>query len=150
MDEARHGIEFIGLNKAAQEDIGLWSGGKRPILIPSMKGLMIDLAAIMPFLFTIFFRLKKVPQVGGEAFEDSVRTALRSRGFGICLQGELRWPSGNPREVDAGVRVGDRLLLIECFSYEKGVHSRKIGSGANSSRPHRETTQGRKFRCFLG
>ena len=47
-----------------------------------------------------------------------VRTVLRSRAFGICLQGELRWPRGNPREVDAAVRIGDRLLLIECFSYE--------------------------------
>jgi hypothetical protein len=118
IEEAREGIEFISLNKAAQNNIGLWSGGKRPILIPSMSGLMIDLAAIMPFLYTIFFGLKKVPQVGGEAFEDSVRTALRSRGYSICLQGELRWLSGNPREVDAGVRIGDRLLLIECFSYE--------------------------------
>ena len=43
---------------------------------------------------------------------------LRSRKFDICLQGELRWPTGNPREVDAGVRMGDRLLLIECFTYE--------------------------------
>ena len=118
IDEARQGIEFISLSKAAQKNIGLWSGGKRPILIPSVSGLMIDLAAIIPFLYTIFFGLKKVSQVGGEAFEDSVRTALRSRGFGICLQGELRWTSGNPREVDAGVRIGDRLLLIECFSYE--------------------------------
>ena len=118
IDEARMGMEFISLSKATQKNIGLWSGGKRPILIPSMNGLMIDLAAIMPFLYTIFFGLKKVPQIGGEAFEDSVRTALRSRGFGICLQGELRWPSGNRREVDVGVRRDDRLLLIECFSYE--------------------------------
>ena len=118
IDEAGRGIEFISLNKASQKNIGLWSGGKRPVLIPSVGGLMIDLAAIGPFLDTIFFGLKKVPQVGGEAFENSVRTALRSRGFHICLQGELRWPSGNPREVDAGVRIGDRLLLIECFSYE--------------------------------
>jgi hypothetical protein len=118
IDEARQGIEFISLCKATQKNIGLWSGGKRPILIPSVSGLMIDLAAIMRFLYTIFFGLKKVSQVGGKAFEDSVRTALRSRGFGICLQGELRWPNGNPREVDAGVRIGDRLLLIECFSYE--------------------------------
>ena len=35
-----------------------------------MNGLMIDLAAIMPFLYTIFFGLKKVPQVGGKAFEE--------------------------------------------------------------------------------
>ena len=27
-------------------------------------------------------------------------------------------PSGDPREVDAAVRMGDKLLLIECFSYE--------------------------------
>jgi hypothetical protein len=117
IDEARQGIEFISLSKVTRKNIGLWSGGKRPILIPSVSSLMIDLAAIIPFLYTIFFGLKKVSQIGGEAFEDSVRTALRSR-FGICLQGELRWASGNPREVDAGVRIGDRLLLIECFSYE--------------------------------
>src|SRR5262249_13704087 len=118
IDEARQGVEFISLSKAAQANIGLWSGGKRPVLIPSGNGLMIDLAALMPFFDTIFYGLKKVPQLGGEAFEDSVRSALGSRGLDICLQGELRWLSGNPREVDAGVRIGDRLLLIECFSYE--------------------------------
>jgi hypothetical protein len=118
VEEVRRGVEFISLSKAAQNNIGLWSGGKRPILIPSMNGLMIDLAAITPFLQTIFFGLRKVPQVGGETFENSVRTALRSRKFDVCLQGELRWPTGTPREVDAGVRIGDRLLLLECFSYE--------------------------------
>jgi hypothetical protein len=118
LDEARQGVEFISLSKAAQKNIGLWSGGKRPILIASMNGLMIDLAAIMPFLQTIFFGLRKVPQIGGETFENSVRVALRSRKLDVCLQGELRWPSGKPREVDAGVRIGDRLILIECFSYE--------------------------------
>ena len=118
VDEARQGVEFISLSKKTQVNIGLWSGGKRPVLIPSGHGLMIDLAALMPFLHTIFFGLRKAPQLGGEAFEDAVRSAIRSRGFDICLQGELRWPDGNPREVDAGVRIGDRLLLIECFSYE--------------------------------
>ena len=118
IDEVRQGVEFISLSEGTQKNIGLWSGGKRPILIPSIKALMIDLAAIIPFLYTVFFGLKKTPQVGGEAFEDSVRAALRLRKIPICLQGELRWPSGNPREVDAGVRIGDRLLLIECVSYE--------------------------------
>jgi hypothetical protein len=118
VDEARQGVEFIVLNKTSQKNIGLWSGGKRPILIPSMDGLMIDLAAIMPVLQTVFFGLRKVAQIGGESFENSVRTALRSRNLDVCLQGELRWPSGNPREVDAAVRIGSRLLIIECFSYE--------------------------------
>ena len=118
LDEARQGVEFISLSKAAQRNIGIWSGGKRPILIPSMAGLMIDLAAIMPFLYTIFFGLRKAEQVGGESFENSVRTALRSRKFDVCLEGELHWSNDTPREVDAAVQIGDRLLLIECFSYE--------------------------------
>lgn len=121
VEKARKGLEFISLSKNAQENIGLWSGGKRPILIPSINGLMIDLAAIMPFLSTIFFRLKKTPQAGGDAFEDSVRAALESRGLDLCWRGILRWQSGNPRQVDAAVRIGDRLVLIECFSYELPV-----------------------------
>jgi hypothetical protein len=121
VEEIRKGFEFISLSKVAQKDIGLWSGGKRPILIPSMNGLMIDMVAIMPFLSTIFFGLKKIPQVGGDAFEDSVRAALKSRGLNLCWQGILRWQSGDPREVDAAVRIGDRLVLIECFSYELPV-----------------------------
>lgn len=117
-NEARQGIEFISLSKSAQGNIGLWSGGKRPVLVPSMHALMIDLAAIMPFLHTLFFGLKKVSPFGGEAFEESVRVALRSRGLDICLRGILRWQDGSEREVDAAVRLGDRLVLIECFSYE--------------------------------
>ena len=41
---------------------------------------------------------------------------LRIRGT-VLMTGCV--PRGNPREVDAAVRrIGDRLLLIECFSYE--------------------------------
>ena len=117
--EIRQGIEFISLTEDGQKkDIGLWSGGKRPILISSMNGHMIDLAAIMPLLHTLFFGLKKVQQVGGETFENSVRAALVIRNFDVCLQGPLRWSIGDPREVDAAVRIGNRLVLIECFSYE--------------------------------
>jgi hypothetical protein len=85
LDEARQAFEFIGLSKAAQQNIGLWSGGKRPILIPSIDGLMIDLAAIAPFLQNIFFGLRKTQQVGGQAFEESVRTALRERNLEVCM-----------------------------------------------------------------
>lgn len=116
-EETRKAVEFISLSEAAQKNIGLWSGGKRPILIPSMGRLMIDLAALLPVLQNIFFGLRKA-SVGGESFENAVRNALRARGLDLCLEGELKWKNGNPREVDAAVRLGDRLVLIECFSYE--------------------------------
>ena len=79
---------------------------------------MIDLAAIVPFLYLIFFGLKKSKQVGGLSFEEATRDALRSRGFEIVLQGKLKWADGGPREVDAAVRLGEKLILLECFSYE--------------------------------
>lgn len=116
--DVRRGLDFITLSADAQKNIGLWSGGKRPILIPAVGGLMIDLAAVIPFLYTIFFGLKKVDNVGGQTFEDSVRTATRSRKLDLCLQGIVRWPTGNPREVDLGIRTGNRLTVVECFSYE--------------------------------
>jgi hypothetical protein len=117
-EQVQQGFAYIALSKEGQANIGLWSGGKRPILIPALDGYMIDLAATLPFLQTIFFGIRKVPQLGGTAFEDSVRTGLRKRGLDVCLHGELRWSEETPREVDAAVRIGDKLVLIECFSYE--------------------------------
>jgi hypothetical protein len=117
VEEVRKAVEFVSLSEAAQKNIGLWSGGKRPILVPSMGALMIDLAAILPVLQTLFFGVRKA-HAGGLSFENAVRNAIQARGLDLCLQGQLKWKSGNPREVDAAVRIGDRLVLIECFSYE--------------------------------
>ena len=82
-----------------------------------MGALMIDLAAILPVLQTLFFGVRKA-HAGGVSFENAVRNAILARGLDLCLQGQLKWKNGNPREVDAAVRIGDRLVLIECFSYE--------------------------------
>ncbi len=117
VEEVRKAVDFISLSEATQKNIALWSGGKRPILIPSMGKLMIDLAALLPALQTIFVGLRKAPG-GGESFENAVRKAILARGLDLCLEGDLKWKVGNPREVDAAVRIGDRLVLIECFSYE--------------------------------
>jgi hypothetical protein len=58
-------------------------------------------------------------QVGGEAFEDSGANRSSIARVWHLLAGGIAMTKGNPREVDAAVRrIGDRLLLIECFSYE--------------------------------
>jgi hypothetical protein len=72
-----------------------------------MDALMIDLAAIIPLQQTIFFGVRKA-HPGGESFENAVRAAIRARGLDLCLQGQVKWESSNPREVDAAVRIGDR------------------------------------------
>lgn len=116
--DALKGLEFIALGPASQGHIALWSGGKRPILVPSFEGLMIDLAAIVPFLYTLFFGMRKDGQAGGDAFEDAVREGLKARGLDIVHHGHLYWGNADPREVDAAVRIGDRLILVECFAYD--------------------------------
>jgi hypothetical protein len=75
LEEVRKAVEFISLSEEAQKTIGLWSGGKRPILVPSMGKVMIDMAAIVPALQTIFVGLRKAAG-GGESFES--RCATRS------------------------------------------------------------------------
>jgi hypothetical protein len=70
-------IKPLGSKRAGQVS-------KKPILIPSLGGFMIDLAAIVPFLHLIFFGLEKEPQVGGHSFEVAVRNALRARGLAGC------------------------------------------------------------------
>src|ERR1700730_14687210 len=82
-----------------------------------MGALSIDPAGSLPFPQTLFFGVRKA-HAGGLSFENAVRNAIQARGLDLCLQGQLKWKSGNPREVDAAVRIGDRLVLIECFSYE--------------------------------
>lgn len=116
--DALKGLEFIALNPTGQGHIALWSGGKRPILVPTFEGLMIDLAAIVPFLYTLFFGLRKDGQASGHAFEEAVREGLEARALDIVHQGHLHWSNADPREVDAAVRIGDRLILVECFAYD--------------------------------
>ena len=47
-------------------------------------------------------------QVGGEAFGDSGANRSSIARVWHLLAGGMRWPRGNPREVDADVRIGDR------------------------------------------
>ncbi len=121
-EELRRGFEFILLSSESRKLIGLWSGGKRPLLIPQGDGAMvIDLAGIIPFLVNLFFGVRELSGAKGTHFEQGVREALSEEEVQIAFSGELNWADGLQREVDAAVRVGDRLILIECFSFERPV-----------------------------
>jgi hypothetical protein len=57
-------------------------GGKRPILIPSIDGLMIDLAAITPFFQNIFFGLRKAQQYPSDQHPKRIGFGDRGRSGG--------------------------------------------------------------------
>jgi hypothetical protein len=80
--------------------------------------MVIDLAGIIPFLARLFFGVREPYGSKGFFFEQHVRDALTKLGIQIAFAGNLNWADGIERELDAAVRIGDRLVLVECFSFE--------------------------------
>ena len=120
-NEVRAGFEFLLLDKEAAGLIGLWSGGKRPLLLPAPEGLVIDVAATAPILVNLFFGVREATGAKGMAFEDSARAMLQASGLDLVFSGEIEFHDGPRREIDAAIRVSDRLVLVECFSFERPV-----------------------------
>jgi hypothetical protein len=118
-DEVTAGFQFMLLDNQAQAAIALWSGGKRPVLILQDDRVVVDLAAVTPFLRNLFFRVREKTGAKGPAFEDGVREAITQVGLSLVHSGELVWGDGRKREVDAAIRLGDHLVLVECFSHER-------------------------------
>ena len=66
----------------------------------------------------ILVAFSALSQVGGEAFEDSGANRSSIARVWHLLAGGIAMAKRQSAGGDAGVRIGDRLLLIECFSYE--------------------------------
>lgn len=120
-DELDRALAFMTLSVETAKQVGLWSGGRRPLLIPLKDALVADIAGLMPFLNNLFFGIREKTGAKGFAFEDSVRAVLATELCEVVHVGRLKFADGSTREVDAAVRVGERLVILECFSYEMPV-----------------------------
>jgi Holliday junction resolvase-like predicted endonuclease len=104
-------------SKEKQAAIALWTRGPRFMLLPGPGMLTIDAQGVIQMLNTLFVRLRHSEQQRGMTFEDLLRSELHRKGFDL-LQRRFLLPDG-PREVDAVIRVGDTLWLIEAHSMER-------------------------------
>jgi len=107
------------LREESRDQIALWSGGRRFPLIPFGEVLIIDLERIPSLLQTLFYRVQHQQTIRGSVFEETFRVALAAEGFVQPQTGEIVAASGEKREVDATVRIGDDLFLFECRSIER-------------------------------
>ncbi|QGZ93526.1 hypothetical protein [Terricaulis silvestris] len=115
-------VEFLALSKISAKNIGLWSGGKRPLLVPMPdRGYMLDLVAVIPLLTSLFFGVKADGNAKGSSFEEASREAFREAGLDLVRHGRLEWLDGAWREADAIMRDGDRLVVFECVAVEEPV-----------------------------
>lgn len=111
-------LEFISLRTKNQESIGIWSGGPRPLIIPSNNHQLFDAVGIIPRLRSIFAFLKHDAGSRGFSFEKTFRETLVGRGYDVIF-GEKKTKLNNKREIDAGVIISDTLYLFECISIER-------------------------------
>jgi hypothetical protein len=117
--EIDRSIGFLSLSPDVQESISLWSGGPRHLLIPFREDhLLVDASPLPSILRTLFFRVQHDQSSRGSLFEQEFRAALTQIGL-PPESGELHAAEGDPRELDAGVRIGKKLILIECVSIER-------------------------------
>jgi hypothetical protein len=118
-DELRKAIDFLKLTPASQSLISLWTGGPRDILIPfSDEQTLADQEPLGSILQTLFFGVQYDQTSKGTLFEVEFRQALKQAGFAV-FSGELEPQEGKPRELDAGVIVNKKLVLMECVSIER-------------------------------
>ncbi|HEY7533180.1 MAG TPA: hypothetical protein VH681_10425, partial [Nitrospiraceae bacterium] len=102
---------------AKQSRISLWTRGPRSVLLRTKDMAIIDTQGIIQLLETLFVGLRHSEQKRGMSFEESVRAELENNGHKL-LQRRFKFPEGE-REVDAVVRIGDTLWLVEAFSMER-------------------------------
>lgn len=117
-------IEFVTLKESCQENIGIWSNGPKPILIQSSDVYILEYSSIYYLLQNLFFGLRHYDSknMKGFEFEDSLCELATNNGFDVVLDStEIKTQDKN-REVDVGVRIGDKLYLFECKCFERPLN----------------------------
>jgi hypothetical protein len=107
------------LTENSRDSISLWSGGRRFPLVKFANAIVIDVEGIPAILRSLFYRIQYEQSDRGSIFEEAFRRALTSERFTTDKYGEIVNGSGEKREIDASVRIGNTLIIFECRSIER-------------------------------
>jgi hypothetical protein len=114
--EARAIFDHLTLSAEKQAAVSLWSHGPRSIFVPYGDHLVVDLQGIQSILNTMFFGVRYDQTSRGVLFEEGFRKLARDRHINVLPERELVGASGEMRETDAAIRLGDDLFLCDCRS----------------------------------
>lgn len=117
-------LDFITLKKCNQKNIGIWSNGPKPVLIESGGNYILEYSSIYYILKNLFYGLRDYDKENkkGFEFEDSLCNSLRNEEFDVILDSTIIKSGDTKREIDAGVRIGDKLYLFECKCFERPLN----------------------------
>lgn len=120
-EELERSFEFLVYNKSKQRTVSLWANGKKYPLVPFGDGYIFDIVSVIDWLSGLFFGVRDKIGDKGFKFEDVFRQYLSDEGFDVAFFGDIEWPDGTKREVDALVRVGTTAVVLECVAAERPV-----------------------------
>jgi hypothetical protein len=112
-------LEILTLRDEKRDQIGLWSGGRRFVVMPMSGGMLLDLQGVPFILNSLFYKLQYEQTERGLIFEEAFREAIKQKGFSLDRVGKIHGSSGSEREIDASVRIDDELILFECRTIER-------------------------------
>lgn len=117
-------LDFITLREGGQSNIGIWSNGPKPILIESCGKYILVYSSIYYIFKNLFYGLRNYDSKNkkGFEFEDSLCEILRCEGFDVILDSFIIKKGDLKREIDAGVRLNDKLYLFECKCFERPLN----------------------------
>jgi hypothetical protein len=118
-DELKVCVEQLTITEQKRDQIGLWSGGRRFPLFAFGQAVVLDLQGIPALLHSLFYRVQHDQTERGTVFEVAFQEALEAEKFEIAKIGRIVAHSGDQREIDASVRIGNKLVLFECRSIER-------------------------------
>jgi hypothetical protein len=117
-------IKFLTIDDSNQKNIGIWSNGPKPVLMKSNNMYILEYTSIYYLLKNLFFGLRHYDPKNkkGFEFEDSLCELARKNRFDVILDSTEIKTQSQQREVDVGVRVGDKLFLFECKCFERPLN----------------------------
>ncbi|NKK70078.1 hypothetical protein GFM13_06670 [Rhizobium leguminosarum bv. viciae] len=116
-DEALAVLDDIVLSGQMRSRISLWSGGPLPFLVSEPGGFLMIFDNLPEILQKKFVGVKHKTTEHGIVFEDEFRAGLDAAGFKFDHL-VVKEYGGRKREIDAAVKIGEKLYVLECLSME--------------------------------
>jgi len=134
-DEISRAIKWLTLTPDVQNRMSIWSSGPYLPIIPHGNAFVVDFVALPYITQNMFVRVRgnnSANKEKGKIFEEEFLMALKRSGLQLAFSGEIEDPNVKVRkldaEIDASVRIGSTLYLLECYASERPLDF-EIGKG---------------------
>ncbi len=117
-DELPGAIAFLDLDDGKRQGIDIMLGGPRSIFVPfGADRVFVDYAWIPNLLYELMYGLT----IPDQNFKGSLLEHVVRNGRSVLPEGELKALDGSRRQIDAAIRAGRNLVVVECKAVSRSL-----------------------------